>query len=236
MRFVTVIGAYRNNSAGIRVMYKLKDDLSSIGYESIVYEEGIDVNDGNTIVIYPESVQWNPLKANNVVRYVLQNPHYWGQEQTVYDDSEYVITYKKDYYPDVPVLYIDVIDPKIFYEDFHQEKDIISIYVGKGHPTIYKENPKRDKMRPMVLITRSWPETREELGEILRRTYILYTYDNCSMITDEAIQCGAKVFYVSENGLFNKELTPSFMFNETSNIKEFAKNAIEFFNRKAVAA
>ncbi len=72
MKFVVSAPPYAENSAGVAMLYLLRDELKSLGYDAeIVLFDTIKPISDDTIVIYPEVIEGNPLKAKNVVRYFL---------------------------------------------------------------------------------------------------------------------------------------------------------------------
>lgn len=227
MKFIVYAPPYRHNSAGVRVLHELNRLLNKCGYNSEIYNNQ-EITDKD-IVIYPETVEYNPLNAKNVVRYVLQTPGFFGQEQKTYPENEYIVTYHPIFYDNVPSLYIDVIEPSLFYTDHGIKKDTISIYVGKGifHPMI--ENPRVPEGFKLQLITHNNPATREDLAMLLKMTKTLYTYDNCTALKEEAVMCGCKVFFVSEEGMQEFISNYKSSYGEKKHIKQFARNAVEFF-------
>jgi hypothetical protein len=90
--FVIYAPPFQENSGGIVVLHKLKDTLVSLGKECslVVFGQSVDVEDA--VVVYPEIVSGNPLKAKKVVRWVLNTPgkigssteSTWGQDDIVF--------------------------------------------------------------------------------------------------------------------------------------------------------
>ena len=79
-KYLIVTPFYRNNSAGIRVLYELQKHLIRAGYDAKTINEISHTAQDDEIVIYPEIVFGNPLKAKKVVRYILNVPGFigWG--------------------------------------------------------------------------------------------------------------------------------------------------------------
>lgn len=174
---------YKNSSAGVRVLYKLRKHLADRGFDAKIFQGGNAPP--NAIVVYPETVSGNPMKGNTVVRYVLNYPGLLDGDEE-YDNKELIFTYSPIFYPGVPILTI----PSI--EDFFYDKQLPRsggcYWVGKG--TDVAKIPDTDGM---VEITYEWPETREELADLLNTKEFFYSYDNCTALIPEAEKCGCKV-------------------------------------------
>lgn len=195
-----------SKSNGVRVLYKLRQLLEDKGYDAYIYalfsEQAPNTKfinkitsemRKNDVVVYPEIVKGNPLEFQNVVRYILYFP---GKivGDTIYDSYEKVFTFAKIYKEDADVLFINNLDRHLFYTD-NTTKDINAYFVYKGGK--WKEV---DEIKDAIEINSKYPETREELADLLRRTKILYSYDRHSILLDEAILCGCEVKIITEQG------------------------------------
>jgi hypothetical protein len=146
------------------------------------------------VVIYPEIVCGNPLQVARVVRYVLYYPgKIAGASQ--YHPSETIFSYTRAFYPEVPVLTVPWIDASLFYNDGQPKTEDFS-FVHKGGKC--RNAPETEGL---VEITMNWPTIRTELADLLRRTRVLYSYDACSALLDEAQLCGADVRIVTPEGI-----------------------------------
>lgn len=193
----------RNN--GVRALYTLHDVLRNRGYEAFMYcpEEGLPqyhyMNTINAqtrktgIVVYPEIVRGNPLRFNNVVRYVLYYPGVFGDGTTSYHESEKVFTWDLPYY-NAPCLLLPCMDTTLFYNN-GEEKTVDCYFVHKKG--IWRKVP---EIAGLTEINMTYPETRDELAALLRKTRTLYSFDEKSMLNIEAKCCGATVKIVTENG------------------------------------
>lgn len=193
---------------GIRVLHLLSSELNKRGYRAYMYTpkpyaDGYDYVENITddmrrsaIVVYPEVVTGNPLRFQNVVRYVLNKPGLLGGDQH-YHKSEKIFVWDKRFLSGVPELLVPFIDNSIFYDNNSPKiQDCVFIY-KKGKFRVIPELEKLTK------ITMKWPGKREELGKLLRSTGTLYSYDDCSAIINEAQVCGAKVKIITADSIVN---------------------------------
>ena len=167
----------------------------------------------DSIVIYPEVVSGNPLKAIKVVRWTLNNPGLIGGDLT-YPDDEMVFAFnparlhvvnlsvREPLGPNC-VLRVSLIDPDCIYPDASIPKTLDCYFVHKGAairaraPLSFEEN--------LYSIDENTP-TLSGLGDLLRRTRTLYSYDHASTILKEAVVCGCRVLVVHDDGrLLNSE-------------------------------
>ena len=222
--FLIIAPAYTHRSAGVRALYRLCHHLNCSGYPSAVipmpgnfignyspwYVFGYKGKISNEIVIHPEIVSGNPYKANRVVRWVLNNPGLLGGD-TRYADSEIVFVYDPQKIPVVNkaiknpigperVLWVGVIDPEIIYPDPGVEKSINCSFSHKGD-ALCKQYP----LDPSHGVKRIEDITPDEssLGNVLRQTRILYSYDHYSNLLREAAICGCDVRVIDEKGVWH---------------------------------
>jgi hypothetical protein len=147
------------------------------------------------IVIYTEAVCGDPLNAEHIVRWVLSAPDCPGGDR--YPDSELVFTWSKQFYDSDRMLTLDTIESELFNTRDLPDKDTDCVYLGKAKARGVQEMP---RTFGMAHITRFplWPPTRRELADLLRRSRVLYTYDDCTMLIDEALLCGCEVILLPE--------------------------------------
>lgn len=192
-------------SNGIRVLYKLADELIKRGYNVFLFSEPSEGKNyqyinkltkelkDDAVVVYPEVIFGNPLNAKKVVRYVLYYPGVNGGD-IKYDENDLVFTFNHEYYKNADLLSISTMDTSLFYKD-ETQKDINCYFVNKGGK--WKDIP---EFKDFVEINMLYPATREELAKLLRRTKKLYSYDRHTLLTEEAYACGCDVKYVTEDG------------------------------------
>jgi hypothetical protein len=144
---------YNWRFGGIVVLHKLADLIAQLGYETYVLSEdslksgGTSTqinqefalriaNDSDTVVVYPEIVKGNPLKAKNVARWVLYFPGFHGGDKT-YDANEYIFTFNQEFVADTiysSVQVIKIIDTMVdnfFDMGLDRNKDAILIKKGR---------------------------------------------------------------------------------------------------------
>ena len=190
---------YTHESAGIRALHRLVHELNARGLEAFTTAPGNPewdepLWDGRPgITIYPEVIVGNPLGQRDVVRWALNTPGHLNPDASVGPD-EYLWTWSLRYC-NAPLLTVDVTDHDLFHD--RDLKDTDTIYFGKGANRGVTE---LDETRHLTHIERypNWPETHAETAALLRRTKTLYTYDDCTMIIDEALSCGCRVVLLPE--------------------------------------
>jgi hypothetical protein len=69
------------------------------------------------------------------------------------------------------------------------------LWVGKGR---YKGLDYLSGIAGVKTITPEWPSTREELTSLLKRTRVLYTCDDQSLLNLEALLCGCTVIQLPD--------------------------------------
>lgn len=164
---------YTHASSGVRVLYKLMDALAARGHELALRPD--------SIVIYPDVARGNPLRARNVVRYLLAPAGKYGGSAN-FPRTDMVWGYGKKLAEDV--LFIPVSDPNIFYPPYNTCRVGACFYSHKfemhGNVTIYEPSLKR---------------LEGSLGDIslmLRYSVRCFVYELSSVIHEAAL-CGCPV-------------------------------------------
>ena len=197
-------------SAGVRVLYRLCVELENLGFDACVLAYGrryrgddipkcrivkrfTDEMRRDSVVVYPETVWGNPLRAHRVARWVLNKPGVQGGEEH-FSENELVFSWSSKYHPSPHQLRLDVIDRDIF-RDTGDVRTTDAVFVYKGG--YVRETP---ELRGLPVITMDYPADRKELAALLRRTRVLYTHDLHTVLAEEAMACGAQVRVVTSNG------------------------------------
>ncbi len=185
--YIIMAPPYRHNSAGVRVLYELRRILEEHGYEAQIAQVGEAPPE--SIVIYPETVSGNPMKAKRVVRFVLNTPGLLGGDKK-YDPDELVFTYLKRFC-DAPVLTVPCIED--FFRDEHLPRSGACFWNGKGINV-----PRIPETGSALEITYDWPADRRSLARLFNEKEIFYSYDDCTALIVEARRSGCRVVVIPD--------------------------------------
>lgn len=198
-RYIIYGPIWHHRSAGLRALYNLQKSLIMKGYDCIYYCFGSDpvaINEvtDDDVVIYPEIVKGNPLKANNVVRWLLNEPGVCGGDG-IYSETDMVFFHMfRERYSNVTglPLRINPYDTNLLRDlGLPREHNLIWVYKGAGKKRIPLDG---------IEITINWPESKRELIDLLQRCKIFYTYDDASALNFEAKLCGCDVRLINADG------------------------------------
>lgn len=208
---------FSHRSAGKRSLYRLCHHLNQAGFPSaIVTRRGKAESGWNTpahagaigeaIVIYPEVVSGNPLGAKRVVRWVMNTPGLLGGD-TAFSAEEEVFVYDPQKLDTVSravgrplgperVMWVSVIDPACIYPDPSVPRTIDITFTHKGRALAERFPPPV----PGTLRLEDLAPDQKALGETLRRTRTVYSYDHYSNLLREAHISGCDIRTVDETG------------------------------------
>jgi hypothetical protein len=165
-------------------------------------------NKKNPIVIYPDVVKGNPLNANCVVRYLLHYAGFLGGDSS-FAKEDLIFTYTKKIgqklqREESQILFMPICDTNIFYPPTEGSNRSGSCFYASKYKNFHG-GELFDITKDSVEITRGLPDsqTTEEVGELLRKAELFYTYEDTSLIT-EAILCGCPVILI-KNKFFDEE-------------------------------
>lgn len=173
------------------------------------------------VVVYPEVTSGNPLNAKRIVRWVMNEPGHFGVGDKVFGEHEVIASYKKQFDKSIKnkidcYLELPILDEDLFSYDPSLLKTDITIYVGKAKNPDFSIIPHYDN-----ILTRTSP-TREELVKIIRKTKVLYSFDNTTAIINEARFAGCNVVLIPDGTVTCDDLK-----NDT-----FGEFGIQWFNGK----
>ena len=219
LRFLIASPRYNHQTAGVMVLHELCDALNRQGYEAAVVLFGgtgptfqwafsnapefyhpdhqrtqIPFENANHsiqeylkdgVVIYPDLVPDNPLAAPRVVRFLLYKNHGYAAQ----GPNEYVLSFSQMFH-DRPngYLFKTFVSPELHARGARpwRERTLDLCYTGKG------PNFTTCHHIPGTLpLSRSWPESKEHLGLLLRECRYFFTWDTVSQTNVDAIACGA---------------------------------------------
>lgn len=176
---------------------KLKEDFEI----NFLYDYSKD-NIERNIVLYPETIIDNPLRATQVVRY-------FGNKDGVLIDGkvkigirDFILSHSKSIHAEADhYLFFSHIHPAFKVNQLipFEHRTFSSYYTGKGY--LYSQP---QSFPEMIEITRHWPAHKSQLSIILQNSQLFFTYDSWSNINVEAIMCGAIPVFL-HNGPFTDE-------------------------------
>ncbi len=204
--YLIVTPFYRYYSAGVRMLHALCHHLNESGYKAYVNtdcinldwnEESCEVKDypffaENGIIVYPEVVKGNPFNGKIVVRYILNHPGWSGGDKK-YDPREILFTcngetLRRYVSSDDHVLCIPLIED--FFKDEGLPRKGGCFFVGKGVSP--SRIPETEGLTEIVGMN------RRKVANLLKTSEIFYTYDNFTLMIEEAKKCGCPVVIVGE--------------------------------------
>lgn len=191
-------------SGGIRVMYGLYGWLLAKG--QLAFLNSI-IEDTPSIGIYPEIYHGNELKAEKVVRYILNRPGFMSSygvpgptefdpKDTVYVFSEIYNTLGVD---TDHIMFLPILNLHIF-KDYKQKRRHSCFFVGKGQD-------KGIQPADSIKLDSRIASDQRQLAEFLNTCHTMYTYENPTAMVEIARLCGTKVIFLPEGAAtpFTKE-------------------------------
>ena len=185
--YIIMAPPYRDNSGGVRILHELRRHLEERGYPATI-SQGCNAP-YNAIVIYPEVVSGNPMSGNTVVRYVLYYPGVLGGEKQ-YDTKEIIFTFLPAFYPEAPFLTVPIVEDFFRDEGLPRSGKYVWTHKGKNIPRI----PETDGLTDIS----DWNIDRKAMAGFLNKIEVLYSYDSCTVVHNEARRCGCKVIVIPD--------------------------------------
>ena len=182
---------FNPTSGGIRVMWGLYGWLLAKGQLAYLNTQ-IDVQ---SIGIYPEIYHGNDMKADKVVRYMLNAPGVMATHgvpgPTTFDPTDEIYVFSKIYdtfgVDDDHLLFLPIINLHLF-KNMGKVRTKTCYLVGKGtNKHLHPEDA--------IEITRDFANDQKALADLLNECQMLYGYDHLSAAYDIARLCGCPVEY-----------------------------------------
>lgn len=230
-------------SAGIRVLHYLCDDLNNMGYFAFLAIHGpktkFDVNknlntpvltrkllkshfDSNNriLVIYPEGIAGNPLKAKFVARWVLNFPSLLAGPKSFGDEVVFaysnLLSRSLGKINPCPIMFVPAVRA-IDMEKYGSRMNIPQKVEGNSYELIYAQKfralggrlPKLEHNQMEITRFGRNAPTREETLQLIAGAKLIHVYENTTVITEALILgvpvlCHANEFF--EELIANKEL------------------------------
>ena len=176
-------------SGGIRVMWGLYGALLLKGQVVIPNAKIKDA-----IAIYPEIVNGNPLGADHVVRYILNDPGVMASMgvagPTEFDETDKLYVFSEMFNSKIKAdgkhkLFLPILDTFTF-KDHKKIRTKNAVFFGKGgdkglHPP------------DCIKIDRTIAQDQQGLADFFNECQVLYSYDPISAMGEIARLCGCKV-------------------------------------------
>jgi len=247
-RFLVYSPRYVNNSNGIALLYKLATTLVELKYDcAIVCYDTLalkyllefassmnfenlpiyylnksffisDVRDSD-IVIYSETITGNPLRAKNVVRYLMNRPYFLTGEGIFYGYRDLLVSYSK--HVDASLFQLFLLKDELAAQKESENKSGIAIYFGKINVNNLCENYNKIKEllnnnEKITIITRQYPKLKSDLTRIVLSSKYMFSFDPLTnlnyeaalmgtpvLLVDDSYKIGKKDFNISLEGIFN---------------------------------
>jgi hypothetical protein len=164
--------------------YTYEDYNKDGGSTPLITQEILDDLD-NCVVVYPDCVDYNPLNAKNVVRWLLAYP---DTHMETYSDSDLIFWFSDYYYNE----YLGQRENQLQLFEFHN--DIFYNQEKKRKGSCYSvrkcEEPKFIHPEDSITIPYSTAGHLEYLADVFNATIKFYCYDNYTFLPIQAAMCG----------------------------------------------
>jgi hypothetical protein len=159
----------------------------------------------DSIVIYPEVVDGNPLKAKNVVRWLLHKPGFHSGSVN-YGKNELIFFYLKAYIENLSNIDIN----NLLYIPNNREDTYVQTNFGarEGSCYILRKGKNRKIVHELgnsILID---GKSHHEIAQIFNNVEYCISYDTYTMYSMYASMCGCKSVVVPEDGISKEEWLP----------------------------
>lgn len=154
------------------------------------------------IAVYSETIIGSPLQTKRTVRYLMNIPGLLVPTAIHYHPSDFLVSYSLGVDSELPQLFI------LKNHEFHlgpvQKKDQVAVHFGKTNLSslrgrIAKAKSVVKRFSAVEIITRKYPQDREELVKILTESKLLISFDPLSNIHYEATLLGTPVWVADDS-------------------------------------
>lgn len=200
---------YTHKSGGVKTNYYLCHLINQTEHKCFVTKQGnpswdnpILIDDKIDYTILPEIIPNTTKEMGNIVRWCLNFPGKLGGD-TIYPDHEMIWYYHDSIYSTIKnkcditnKLFIPSLD-KSEYEIMYAKTIPACCYVGKGR--LYPEKMNVElPIKNIPTITIHQPSEKQDVIAIMQSSKIMYSYDNYTIATTEALLCGCEVFVLND--------------------------------------
>lgn len=180
------------------------------------------------VVVYPEITFGNPLKAKNVVRWLLHNPGF-HTGTFYYGVGEFHVKYHHgflDFHYPGSTLSKNILNISYFPLHLYNDKDTVAIRTGTAYCLRKGRGRKiQHDLTDSVLIDNM---SHAEVAAVLKRVKVFISYDLYTAYSVFAALCGCDSIVIPEEGLSKEEWYPNpesryglaYGFNEVSHASE----------------
>jgi len=182
------------------IPFDYNDDLAFVPQNMSRFVQMQYVPRDEDVVVYPESIQGNPLNGKQVCRYILARPYTLNGQWIDYSKGDYLLYYSNVVSESGPYLNIqnkDTINQiKGYAESAVQRKDQVVIYYGKLRSKIRIETAFKlvRNFKNILIVTRKYPNNKTDLYRSISESKLLISLDPLTNLCYEATLLGTPVY------------------------------------------
>lgn len=224
---------YTHRSSGVRALYHLCRLLNRAGVKAAIApmhpfdaqpSEGVPIcadPPKGCVAIYPEIIDGNPLDARTVVRWALNVPGRLSG-RIDFEPTDLMFVFEERMKPHVAeatglpadqmgLLFVPIIDPRFIFPGDPAQRTWNMRFTHRGHDLRKKHKlPNDERIGDLEPRARSY----WHLGEVLRKTKTIYSYEHASVLLKEAIISGCEVKVMHEDGVLRDPRTCGCLYNQ----------------------
>lgn len=193
---------YRSNSGGIIVLHKLCHMLNELGEQAYLWPGEGSFDDlptcdkyntpiakpefvEDSIVIYPEIVNGNPINAKHVVRWILNTPGFISGDG-IYDKNDFILYFSKAFTGGKRTTgnFLQLFEMNnVIYQDYKHERSGSCFVRRRGRNRELIHN-----IAESVEITNTTPS--QDLVDLFNSKKYFFSYDDATFLSLQAAMCG----------------------------------------------